>query len=55
MPEQSSLHVYLNWAKERIDEMDAALASFEAKATDGWSGRRESNPRMQLGKLPFCH
>ena len=34
MPEQSSLHVYLNWAKERIDEMDAALASFEAKATE---------------------
>ncbi|CCE07913.1 hypothetical protein BRAS3843_2480001 [Bradyrhizobium sp. STM 3843] len=32
MPEQSSVHVYLNWAKERIDEMDAALASFEAKA-----------------------
>jgi hypothetical protein len=25
-----------------------ALAGF-------WSGRRESNPRMQLGKLPFCH
>ena len=20
-----------------------------------WSGRRESNPRMQLGKLPFFH
>jgi hypothetical protein len=34
MPEQSSLHVYLNWAKERIDEMDAALASFEAKASE---------------------
>jgi len=33
MPERSSLHVYLNWAKERIDEMDAALASFEAKAS----------------------
>ena len=33
MPEQSSLHVFLNWAKERIDEMDAALASFEAKAS----------------------
>jgi hypothetical protein len=28
-----ALHVYLNWAKERIDEMDAALASFEAKAS----------------------
>jgi hypothetical protein len=32
MPEQSSMHVYLNWTKERIDEMDAALASIEAKA-----------------------
>jgi hypothetical protein len=33
MPEQSSMHFYLNWAKERIDEMDAALASFETKAS----------------------
>jgi hypothetical protein len=33
MPEQSSMHLYLNWAKERIDEMDAALASFEVKAS----------------------
>jgi len=33
MPEQSSVHLYLNWAKERIDEMDAALASFEVKAS----------------------
>ena len=32
MSEQSSMHFYLNWAKERIDEMDAALASFEIKA-----------------------
>ena len=32
MSEQSSMHFYLNWAKERIDEMDAALASFEVKA-----------------------
>lgn len=32
MPEQSSMHFYLNWTKERIDEMDAALASLEAKA-----------------------
>ncbi len=32
MPQQSSMHLYLNWAKERIDEMDAALASLEAKA-----------------------
>ena len=33
MPEQSSVHFYLNWAKERIDEMDATLASLEAKAS----------------------
>jgi hypothetical protein len=31
MPEQSSMHFYLNWTKERIDEMDAALASLEVK------------------------
>ena len=32
MPAESSMHFYLNWAKERIDEMDAALASLEGKA-----------------------
>ena len=30
MPEHSSMHIYLNWTKERLDEMDAALASLEA-------------------------
>ncbi len=33
MTTQSSVHFYLNWAKERIDEMDAVLASLEAKAS----------------------
>ncbi|MBR1087893.1 hypothetical protein JQ621_10515 [Bradyrhizobium manausense] len=33
MTQQSSTHFYFNWAKERIDEMEAALASFEVKAT----------------------
>ena len=32
MVEQSSMHAYLNWTKQRIDEMDATLASLEAKA-----------------------
>jgi len=32
MAEPSSMHTYLNWTKERIDEMDAALAALEAKA-----------------------
>ncbi|WP_253711925.1 hypothetical protein [Bradyrhizobium sp. WD16] len=30
----SSMHVYLNWAKERIDEMDALLASLESRANE---------------------
>ena len=29
MDSRSSMHFYLNWAKERIDEMDAMLASLE--------------------------
>ena len=33
MQEHSSMHVYLNWSKQRIDEMDAALASLEAKVS----------------------
>jgi hypothetical protein len=31
MTEPSSVHAYLNWTKQRIDEMDATLASLEAK------------------------
>ena len=31
MTDQSSVHFFLSWAKERIDEMDATLASLEAK------------------------
>jgi len=33
MPEQSTMHGYLNWAKQRIDEMDATLASLEGKVS----------------------
>jgi len=33
MPEHSSIHPYLNWTKERLDEMDATLASLEGKAS----------------------
>ena len=32
MSEQSSMHAYLNWTKQRIDEMDATLAALETKA-----------------------
>ena len=33
MTEHSSMHVYLNSAKQRLDEMDAVLASLEGRAS----------------------
>ena len=38
-------------------QLNARLIAAEARLikSRNWSGRRESNPRMQLGKLPFCH
>jgi len=42
LAEQSSAHAYLNWTKQRIDEMDAALASLEAKARQV---KAESKPK----------
>jgi hypothetical protein len=44
--EQSSMHFYLNWAKERIDEMDATLASFEAKA-----GQMQAESKVKANQL----
>jgi hypothetical protein len=32
MSAQSNIHFYLNWAKERLDEMEATLTFLEAKA-----------------------
>jgi hypothetical protein len=32
MASQSSIHFFFNWTKERIDEMDATVASLESKA-----------------------
>jgi len=34
MPAPSNIHFYANWAKERIDEIDATLASLESKASE---------------------
>ncbi len=31
MTKESTMHVYVNWAKSRLDEMDATLAAFESK------------------------
>lgn len=46
MAEQSSMHFYLNWAKERIDEMDATLASLEAKAS-----QVQANSKVKANQL----
>ncbi len=44
MSEHSSVHGYMNWAKQRIDEMDATLASLEAKASQV---KAEAKPRSE--------
>ena len=41
MSTQSGFHYYLNWAKARIDEMDATLSSLEGKAAELTAGARE--------------
>jgi hypothetical protein len=46
MPAQSTMHFYFNWAKERIDEMDAILASLEAKA-----GEVQADSRMRADQM----
>jgi hypothetical protein len=46
MAEQSSMHSYLNWAKQRIDEMDATLASLEAK-----SGQVQADSKVKANQL----
>ena len=46
MPMQSSVHFFLNWAKERIDEMDATLASLEVKAS-----QVQADSKVKAGQL----
>ena len=46
MPEHSSIHPYLNWTKERLDEMDATLASLEGKAS-----QVKADPKAEADKM----
>jgi hypothetical protein len=41
MPNQSSIHPFLNWTKQRIDEMDATLAALEAQAAKSTAEAKE--------------
>ena len=46
MPMQSNIHFYVNWAKERLDEMDATLASLESKAVEVQADARDSADKV---------
>lgn len=46
MTAQSSIHFYLNWTKERIDEMDAAVAALEAKASQIQASSKQATDRL---------
>jgi hypothetical protein len=46
MPTQSGIHFYSNWAKERIDEIDATLASLESKA-----GEVQADARLKANQV----
>ena len=50
MPEHSSIHSYLNWTKERLDEMDATLASLEGKASQVKADSKAQADKM-IGEL----
>ncbi len=52
MPTQSSIHFYVNWAKERLDEMEAVLTSLEGKAGEVQADARDkaSKALADLGK-----
>jgi hypothetical protein len=41
MTMQSNTHFYINWAKERLDEMDATLTSFENKVAEVQADARD--------------
>lgn len=54
MSDQSSMHGYLNWAKERIGEMDAALASLEATAGQMTDDSKRDVDQLMLDLKKQC-
>jgi hypothetical protein len=56
--ERIGLHWFFGGAPKigrRTNALKTNLKTRRSKFAKPWSGRRESNPRMQLGKLPFYH
>ena len=52
MQTQSNIHFYVNWAKERLDEMEAVLTSLESKVGDVQAEARDKAKKAlaDLGK-----
>ena len=46
MPTQTSIHFYVNWAKERLDEMEAALTSLEGKVGEVQADARDKAKKV---------
>ena len=46
MATQSDIHFFTNWAKERLDEMDAAVTSLEGKATEVQADLRDKAKKI---------
>lgn len=54
MATDSSMHIYFNWAKERIDEMEAALASLESKAKEVQGGASAKAEQLRADLRKQC-
>jgi hypothetical protein len=52
MQTQSNIHFYINWAKERLDEMEAVLTSLESKVGEVQADARDKAKKAlaDLGK-----
>jgi DNA repair exonuclease SbcCD ATPase subunit len=46
MRSQSNIHFYVNWAKERLDEMEATLTSLEGKAGEVQAEARDKADKV---------
>ncbi len=46
MRSQSNIHFYVNWAKERLDEMEATLTSLEGKAGEVQADARDKADKV---------
>ena len=46
MGSQSNIHFYVNWAKERLDEMEATLTSLEGKAGEVQADARDKADKV---------